>query len=155
MFTLIFLTLFVSLQTSRPSHLIFRFWFKPAPVEKYILWESLSLQQPCQSLHFSSRLELFWIFYNLEICIKIIQYWLHQKSWKVKCIPQGWSPLVVSFNQMILTIFTPCIWDQKLLSSRKIWKSQSHLHSQILDRIALSLFVGIFWDKYRFRNKFK
>ena len=39
--------------------------------EKYILCESVSLHQLSRSLHFSSRLELFWIFQNLEICIRL------------------------------------------------------------------------------------
>ena len=39
--------------------------------EKYILCESVSLHQLSKSLHFSSRLELFWIFQNLEICIRL------------------------------------------------------------------------------------
>ena len=57
-------------------------------------------------LHFFSTgsMGLFWIFQNLEICIKDYLILVAREHFESQM--HLWSPLMVSFNQKIFTIFT-------------------------------------------------
>ena len=79
-------------------------------------------------LHFFSTgsMGLFWIFQNLEICIKDYSILVAREDFESQM--HLWSPLMVSFNQKIFTIFTPSIWGEKICKSPghgQVWFQRS------------------------------